>query len=123
MKYHLYLSPEFAYRLSKIGMLEALIHEYRKFKEDNNYPFELNDKRIIRQTIFKGLCDYYGNIGKKTTIEQILKQIDKIADEIYGEKPKNTAEITMEELREYQEKIKKNQEEKTAEEKIPIIEE
>ena len=57
------LSPKFAYHLSQTGQLDALVVAYQAFRESQNFPFELKDKRIAIQSVFKGLCELYASRG------------------------------------------------------------
>jgi len=120
----LYFSPKFANYLREIGMLEALINALKIFRERENYPFELEQRRIVKQAVFKGLCDYYGKGAKKPSVEQILKRTEEIADRLYGKMPKTVGEEITEEISK-----KKEKEESGSlwligkKENLPIIEE
>ena len=107
----LYLSAKFADYLREIGLLEPLVNALKIYREKQNFPFELKDKRIMKMAIFKGLTDYYGQAKKKPSVEKILKRTEEITERLYGkEKPKTVGEEVVEKS------------EKTKEE-IPIIEE
>jgi len=104
MNRDLHLSPKFADHLRKIGMLEALINALKSFRERENFPFVEEQKRIIKQAVFKGLCDYYGKGAKKPSVEQILKRTEEIADRLYGKMPKTVGEEITEEISKKKEK-------------------
>ena len=81
MKTDLYLSPKFAYHLSRIGILTPLVHAFRQFRSNENYPFELEQKRIIKQSLFKALVEHYK--GKEVDIDTILEKAEELSDRIY----------------------------------------
>jgi len=62
---HLYLSAKFAAYLLHKGMLDPLTLAYQEFLERQNFPFELKEKRIAVQAVFKGLCELYASRGFK----------------------------------------------------------
>ena len=116
---HLEISLEFANYLSEIGMLNALSNALKTFQEKGLYIYlELEQKRIMKQSIFSSLCN--DNAGKSTknkkTIEELEDLAIKIADDFYGSKPKTVAE-------EIVEKIEEVKEEEIEIEIIPIKEE
>ena len=113
MNRDLYLSPKFADHLRKIGMLEALINAFKSYRERENFPFVEEQKRIIKQAVFKGLCDYYGQAAKKPTVEKILERTEEIANRLYGKMPKTVGEEVVEGFEKDKEK----------EENLPVIEE
>ena len=114
----LYFSPKFANYLREIGMLEALINALKIFRARENYPFELEQRRIVKQSVFKGLCDYYGKSQKKPSVEKILERTEEIADRLYGKERIST--VGEEVVRKYEEAVKKY--EKKESENLPIIE-
>lgn len=77
----LHLSPKLAYFLNQQGMLDALIVAYVTFREQQNYPFELKEKRIAVQAVFKGLCELYASRGFD---QKELISSDKILEEARG---------------------------------------
>ena len=121
----LYLSPKFAKQLMDIGMLGPLIWELKKFREKENLPYHLAQVRIIKQAVFKALCDYYGKIGKKPSLDKILKTTEEVTEKLYGEKLPNVAEEFFHDIHKTPEGKKSLEEfEKTSKpetEKIPII--
>jgi len=92
MNRDLYISPKLAYFLNRQGMLDALIIAYQAFREQQNYPFEIKDKRIAIQSVFKGLCELYASRGfdekKLITSEEILEEANRIVEEIWQPKEK-----------------------------------
>ena len=113
----LQLSAKFAYHLNKLGMLDALVISYQNFRDTQNAPFEVKDKRIAIQSTFKGLCELYASRGfdgdKLITSSQILKEAKNIVDEFWSdgvetwEKRPETESTKM--VTEKVEKIKKEQ--------------
>jgi len=98
----LYLSAKFSDYLREIGMLEALINALKIYREKENYPFELKDKRIMKMAIFKGLCDYFSGNPKKPTVEKILERTEQIAERLYGkERPKTVGEEIIKGFKKY----------------------
>jgi len=89
----LYLSPKFAYYLSQIGQLDPLVVAYQTFREMQNYPFELKDKRIAIQSVFKGLCELYASRGfnkeDMKSSKEILEESKAIVENIWSKKEKD----------------------------------
>ena len=119
----LYLSAKFADYLREIGLLEPLVNALKIYREKQNFPFELKDKRIIKQALAKPYADLMGKLVEKGTNKVnlkknfldlknfIMEEVIKDAERVYGkEKPKTVGEEVVEKS------------EKTKEE-IPIIEE
>lgn len=83
----LHLSPKFAYFLGQQGMLDPLVTAFQTFREAQNYPFELKDKRIATQAVFKGLCEFYASLGfkegKLVSSEDILKEAKEVVENIW----------------------------------------
>lgn len=105
----LYLSPKFAEHLAHQGMLQPIVNALKQYREKQNFPFVLAQKRIIKQAVFKALCDLYSGSAKKPKADTILKTAESVADRIYGKDPSSASEEIMKQL-----KVEK---EKTAEEK------
>jgi len=122
----LQLSAKFANYLSKVGLLEPLVNALKIYREKENYIYELESKRIIRQSLAKPYADILGKLSFGGDLEKtkkefsqlkeiLLEAIEKDAGRIYGEKPKTVGEeITMEMLK----KAKANQEKKKMKEKV-----
>lgn len=81
------LSPKFSYFLNRQGMLDALVIAYQTFREQQNFPFEIKEKRIATQAVFKGLCELYASRGfdekKPITSKDILEEANEIVDNIW----------------------------------------
>lgn len=121
----LYLSPKFAHYISKIGMLEPLINSLKEYREHQNFPFVLAQKRIIKQSVFKALCEYHAGTAKKPKIDTLLAKTEEIAEKIYGKDPSASTEI-FNDIQEAQKKLKENPvipDTTPGLESIPIIEE
>lgn len=135
----LHLSPKFANYLRSKGQLEALVNSLKQFRERQNYPFELKDKRIIRQSLGKIYGEILGKLSFSGEVKNVkkefqeikkflLEEIEKDVDRVYGVKPKTTGqeileEATKESKKEF-EKIKKAPRKEPEERsQIPIIEE
>ena len=88
----LQISPKFAYFLNRQGMLDALIIAYQTFREQQNFPFEIKEKRIAVQAVFKGLCELYASNEsfKKNPFnsKDIFKEANEIVNELWEEKEK-----------------------------------
>jgi len=99
----LYLSPKFADFLADRGMLKALVNAYRQFREKENYPFEIENKRIMKQSVFKGLCEFYASQGfdKEISIKDIIRETEEVVEKLFEEKPSVAQEITQEMLVNY----------------------
>lgn len=84
------ISPKFAYFLNKQGMLDALVIAYQSFREQQNFPFAIKEKRIAKQAVFKGLCELYASRGfdekELITSKEILKEVDEVVSSIWNEK-------------------------------------
>ena len=89
----LQLSAKFAYFLNQAGQLDALVIAYQTFREGQNYPFELKDRRIAVQSVFKGLCELYASRGftekDLITSKKILEEAKGIVKEIWDTKEKD----------------------------------
>jgi len=85
----LQLSAKFAYHLNKLGMLDSLVVSYQNFRDTQNAPFEMKDKRIAIQSTFKGLCELYASRGfdqdKLITSSEILKEAKEIVKEFWDD--------------------------------------
>jgi len=81
------LSPKFAHFLSEQGMLDSLVIAFQSFREAQNYPFELKDKRIATQAVFKGLCEFYASRGfkddKLVSSKEILEEAKEVVENIW----------------------------------------
>ena len=97
------ISPKFAGYLMNTGMLEALVNALKQFREKENYPFILAQQRIVKQSVFKALCDYYSNAEKKPSLKKLTEETEDIAKQFFGESPRVAQEI----FDEVQDKIKK----------------
>lgn len=119
----LYLSAKFADYLRNIGMLEALVNALKIYRERENYVFQLQDMRIIKQSVFKGLCEFYASQGfnKEVDIEKILQETEEVAKRLYGERPKSVSEEITTEIkkRKVQKRKKAKAEEEPKEELLP----
>ena len=84
------LSPKFSYFLNQTGQLDALVVAYQTFREQQNYPFELKEKRIAVQAVFKGLCELYASRGfdekKLITSDKILEEAKEIVKKFWDTK-------------------------------------
>ena len=122
----LHLSPKFANYLAKIGLLEPLINCLKQHRERQNYPYVLNQKRIIKQSVFKALCEYHAGSSKKPKIDTLLAKTEEIADKIYGKDPMVSEEI-FKDIQEAQKNLKDKPvvipDTTPGVESIPIIEE
>lgn len=148
-KSHLEFSPEFSQYLESKGILEALNWAHREFKEHQNYPYELQDKRIIKQSLIKSYSELMGHLFFTDNIEDtknnflkiktfLLEEAEKDAERIYGNMPKvkeEFFEILQKQIdkkqaqkeTKKQNKLKKTNEEfqsiaEKEKEKLPIIE-
>lgn len=111
------LSPKFSYYLNQQGMLDALVIAYQTFREQQNYPFELKEKRIAVQAVFKGLCELYASRGfdekKLITSDKILEEAKEVVkkfwdlkEETWEKRPeKESTKMVTEKI----EKVKKEQ--------------
>jgi hypothetical protein len=118
------LSAKFSNYLAKIGILEPLINCLKQYRDHQNYPFVLSQKRIIKQSVFKALCEYYSNSPKKPKVDTLLAKVEEIAEKIYGKDPMASEEI-FKDIQEAQKKLKEKPEiPSTAPgvESVPIIE-
>lgn len=104
----LYLSAKFAHYLSKRGMLDGLVNTYKDYKTEQGYPFELKDKRIIRQSLGKIYGEILGKLSFSGEIKDVkkefremkeflLEEIEKDVDRVYGKSPKTMSEKLVEE--------------------------
>ena len=120
----LQLSAKFANYLAKLGMLEPLVNGLKLFREYQNYPFVLAQKRIIKQSVFKALCEYYVGGAKKPKVDTLLDKVEQIAEKIYGEDRSASGEITKD-LQKTQKELKEKLKTTSLEsipEQIPIME-
>jgi len=82
------LSAKFAYFLNRQGMLDALVIAFQTFREQQNFPFEIKEKRIATQAVFKGLCELYASRGfdekKLTTSKDILAEANVVVEDIWN---------------------------------------
>lgn len=113
----LHLSPKFAYFLNQQGMLDALVISYQTFREQQNFPFELKEKRTAVQVVFKGLCEFYASRGldekKLITSDKILEDAKEVVkkfwdlkEETWEKRPeKESTKMVTEKI----EKVKKEQ--------------
>ena len=73
---------KFAQYLADKGLLNPIVSSYKDWREQQNYPFTLRDKRVFKVAILKALLTSPQNIP--------LKDIDRIADvmvaNLYNEK-------------------------------------
>ena len=85
------LSAKFAHFLNQQGMLDSLVIAYQSFRESQNFPFELKEKRIATQAVFKGLCEFYASRGfkgeKLVSSDEILKEAREIVENIWKTDP------------------------------------
>jgi len=86
----LQLSAKFAYFLNQTGQLDALVVAYQGFREAQNFPFELKERRIATQAVFKGLCELYASRGFNKedlkSSDEILKEAKEIVKNIWDTK-------------------------------------
>jgi len=81
---HLEMSPEFAAYLSKNGLLDALSLHYKRFKEQQYFPFREKDKRVTKLALWKGLCEIVSTRTEEEkkknpmTPEDILNEVDRL---------------------------------------------
>lgn len=113
----LQLSAKFAYFLNQQGMLDALVISYQTFREQQNFPFELKERRIAVQAVFKGLCELYASRGfdekKLITSDKILEEAKEVVkkfwdlkEETWEKRPeKESTKMVTEKI----EKVKKEQ--------------
>jgi len=96
--FHYYL--KLAAHLQKDGILFPLVYSLEKFREKENYPLELEQKRIMRQSIFSSLCnDNAGRVKEdKLSREELVKLACEITDVFYseGEELKGSQKIAQE---------------------------
>ena len=113
----LQLSAKFANYLSSVGILETLVNSLKIYRERENYVFQLQDKRIVRQSVFKALCEFYASQGfnKEVDIEKILEETQKVAERLYGDKPETVAEEIVKEIKKAKKRSKKSKEEPSEE--------
>jgi len=114
------LSPKFSYFLNQTGQLDALVIAYQTFREQQNYPFELKEKRIAVQAVFKGLCELYASRGfdekKLITSDKILEEAKEIVkkfwdlkEETWEKRPeKESTKMVEKKIKVEKEKIDKN---------------
>lgn len=82
----LQLSAKFAYHLNKLGMLDALVVSYQNFRDSQNAPFIMKDKRVAIQSTFNDLCVLYASKGNdKITSSEILKEAKEIVNEFWND--------------------------------------
>lgn len=108
----LQLSAKFSEYLASKGQLSALVGSLRQFREKENYIYELESKRIIKQSLTKSYAEILSqiimtenpeNIEKVFQIRKklILDEVEKDTDIIYGRKTLSIGEelaLTNEEL-------------------------
>ena len=96
--FHYYL--KLAAHLQRDGILFPLVYSLEKFREKENYPFQQEQKRIVRQSVFSSLCnDNTTRTGKdKLSREELVKLACDIADIFYseGEELKGSQKIAQE---------------------------
>jgi len=96
--FHYYL--KLAAHLQRDGILFPLVYSLEKFREKENYPFQQEQKRIVRQSVFSSLCnDNTTRTGKdKLSRKELVKLACEIADIFYseGEELKGSQKIAQE---------------------------
>lgn len=99
---------KFAEYLQRKGLLEPLIDTYREWREAENYPFQLQDKRIIFQSVFKSLCELNAtkSLNEEVSIDEIVSQAKAITDDVMKEYGQNIKEKISNDVIERLEKIK-----------------
>ena len=122
----LQLSAKFAYFLNQQGMLDALVISYQTFREQQNYPFELKEKRIAVQAVFKGLCELYASRGfdekKLITSDKILKETKEVVKKFWDLKEETWEKRPEKEsTKMVTEKIEKIKEEQSKNKKLFIL--
>ncbi len=107
------LSPKFLVWLEKRKNIdpEILTEAYKKYREEQNYPFLLQDMRIAMQSNFKGLCQVYATMSLNEKIS---------TDEIWEEARKKTIEMFKDKF--FEENKEKKYKDMTEEEKEKIDE-
>jgi hypothetical protein len=103
---------KFAEYLNRKGLLEPLIDSYKEWRDKENYPFQLKDKQIMFQSVFRALCDFWSSQGfnKEIDINLITQQAKEIVEEISKEYGLNTREEISNDVIERIEKLKNNEE-------------
>ena len=105
----LHLSPKFANYLAQRGMLDALINGLKLYRDYQNYPYVLAQKRIIKQSVFKALCEYHAGTAKKPKVDTLVAKAEEIAETIYGKDPTASEEV-LKDIVEAQKKLEEDQE-------------
>ena len=107
--------------------MDALVTAFQKFRDQQNFPFILKEKRIAVQAVFKGLCELYASRGfdekKLITSDKILDESKRIVDRFWDMKEENWEKRPEKEsgkmVADKVEKIKKEQVEKQKEPDVP----
>lgn len=100
MNKDLRISAKFAHHLARLGMLMPLVNALRAFRDRENYPFYLEQKRIIKQAVLKAIGNEKLTL-QKISSEKFQKKLDEVADQIYGTKEKTREQWkTLEEIKE-----------------------
>lgn len=95
------------------GLFIALLEYYEKFLKQQNFPFELKDKRIAKESVIRSLYNYYAPLPpeakRKLKQKDIIKQANDIVEEIFKVEKKgfDTKPLTTEEQKKMAEDIKR----------------
>lgn len=88
------LSPKFAdFLAEEKSLLRPLVNALKEYREMQNYPFLLKDKRLFRADILKALCN-----KPELTIKEIEITTDKWIDDMYESDSDDKISDEMQEL-------------------------
>ena len=95
---------KFAQFLADKGLLSPIVSSYKEWREQQNYPFSLKDRRLFKVAILKALIqvpniiDSHKNMQEQISFADYMGKIaDAMVDNLYGEK-KEPANKEMQEL-------------------------
>jgi hypothetical protein len=102
MTENIFSTLKFAEFLANKGLLSPLVNSYKDFRSQQNYPYELKDRRLFKVACIKALC-----LRQDINIEDIENFADKMVKNMYGEEKVDKLVIDLMELHQIPEEFEK----------------
>jgi hypothetical protein len=102
MTENIFSTLKFAEFLANKGLLSPLVNSYKDFRSQQNYPYELKDRRLFKVACIKALC-----LRQDINIEDIENFADKMVKNLYGEEKVDKLVIDLMELHQIPEEFEK----------------
>ncbi len=102
MTENIFSTLKFAEFLANKGLLTPLVNSYKDFRSQQNYPYEIKDRRLFKVACIKALC-----LRQDVKIEDIENLADKMVKNMYGEEKVDKIVIDLMELHQIPEEFEK----------------